>query len=142
MIKLSGCKPEPLAHYLKALGVLRLVVEQGLDPKAKGYWHDHSFFLDTRITAEQLLDFFLNEYAPTPIISPWNGGSGFYEETGNKRKILNNIVNSTHQRFANYRESIETGDRIIRALGLNKEKIQKDKTKKPILVTKLSLFDW
>ena len=137
MIKLFGCKPEPLAYYLKALGVLRLVVEQGLDPKAKGYWHDNSFILDTSITAEQLLDFFLNEYAPTPIISPWNGGSGFYEETGNKRKILNNIVNSTHERFADYRESIETGDRVIRELGVTKEQIQKDKTKKLTLVTKL-----
>ena len=137
MIKLFGCKPEPLAYYLKALGVLRLVVEQGLDPKAKGYWHDNSFILDTSITAEQLLDFFLNEYAPTPIISPWNGGSGFYEKTGNKRKILNNIVNSTHERFADYRESIETGDRVIRELGVTKEQIQKDKTKKLTLVTKL-----
>jgi CRISPR-associated protein Csx17 len=137
MIKLSGCKPEPLAHYLKALGVLRLVVEQGLDPQVKGYWHDHSFFLDTSITEERLLDFFLNEYCPTPIISPWNGGSGFYEQTGNKRKILNNIANSTHKRFLDYRGSIETGDRVIRALGLTKEQIQKDKTKKPILVTKL-----
>ncbi len=137
MIKLSGCKPEPLAHYLKALGILRLVVEQGLDPKAKGYWHDNSFILDTSITAERLLDFFLNEYQPTPIISPWNGGSGFYEQTGNKRKILNNIANSTHQRFRGYRDSIETGDRVIRELGVTKELIQKDKTKKPILVMKL-----
>jgi len=137
MIKLFGCKPEPLAYYLKALGVLRLVVEQGLDPKAKGYWHDNSFILDTSITAEQLLDFFLNEYAPTPIISPWNGGSGFYEKTGNKRKILNNIANSTHKRFANYRESIEIGDRVICKLDVTKEQIQKDKTKKLTLVTKL-----
>jgi CRISPR-associated protein Csx17 len=137
MIKLQGCKPEPLAYYLKALGVLRLVVEQGLDPQAKGYWQDNSFVLDTSITAEQLLDFFLNEYQPTPIISPWNGGSGFYEQTGNKRKILNNIVNSTHRRFRDYRDSIETGDRVIRELGVTKELIQKDKTKKPILVMKL-----
>jgi CRISPR-associated protein Csx17 len=137
MIKLSGCKPEPLAHYLKALGVLRLVVEQGLDPQAKGYWHDRSFFLDTSITEEQLLDFFLNEYAPTPIISPWNGGSGFYEETGNKRKILNNIVNSTHKRFLGYRESIETGDRVVHDLRVTKEQVQKDKIKKRNLVVKL-----
>jgi CRISPR-associated protein Csx17 len=138
MIKLRGCKPEPLAHYLKALGVLRLVVEQqGGDPQAKGYWHDNCFVLDTSITKEQLLDFFLNEYQPTPIISPWNGGSGFYEQTGNKRKILNNITNSTHERFLRYRESIETGDRVIHELGITKELIQKDKTKKPILVTKL-----
>jgi CRISPR-associated protein Csx17 len=137
MIKLSGCKPEPLAHYLKALGVLRLVVEQELDPKAKGYWHDNSFVLDTSIKAERLLNFFLNEYVPTPIISPWNGGSGFYEQTGNKRKILNNITKSNHDRFEGYRESIATGDRVIRKLGVTKEQVQKDKTKKRDLVTKL-----
>jgi CRISPR-associated protein Csx17 len=137
MIKLSGCKPEPLAHYLKALGVLRLVVEQGLDSQARGYWHDHSFFLDTNITEQQLLDFFLHGYAPTPIISPWNGGSGFYEQTGNKRKILNNLTNSTHKRFANYRESIETGDRVVHDLRVTKEQVQKDKIKKRNLVVKL-----
>lgn len=32
--KLDGCAPTPLAHYLKALGILRLVAEQA-DPNAR-----------------------------------------------------------------------------------------------------------
>ncbi len=137
MLKLPGCKSEPLAHYLKALGILRLVVEQGLDPNAKGHWQGNCFVLTTSITEEQLLDFFLYSYAPTPIISPWNGGSGFYEQAGNKRKILNTITSSTHVRFADYKQSIETGDLVIRSLKITKEQAQKDKAKKRRLVEQL-----
>jgi CRISPR-associated protein Csx17 len=137
MLKLPGCKSEPLAHYLKALGILRLVVEQGLDPKAKGHWQGNCFVLTTSITEKQLLDFFLYSYAPTPIISPWNGGSGFYEKVGNKRKILDNITSSTHVRFAEYKQSIETGDRVICSLEITKEQAQKDKAKKRGLVERL-----
>ena len=31
---LTGCSPVPLAHYLKALGILRLIVEQRADGEA------------------------------------------------------------------------------------------------------------
>ena len=34
-IELTGCTPEPLMAYLKALGILRLVGEQ-TDPSARG----------------------------------------------------------------------------------------------------------
>lgn len=75
---LPGCTPTPLAAYLKALGTLRLVVEQGADPHAQGGWRGETFFLRTHLTREELLDFFLSRYSPTPIVAPWNGGSGFY----------------------------------------------------------------
>lgn len=41
---LDGCAPVPLAHYLKALGILRLVAEQ-LDPAARGWWEGERFLL-------------------------------------------------------------------------------------------------
>lgn len=47
-IYLNGCTPVPLAHYLKALGVLRLVSEQK-DPDAAGYWHNECFVLRTKL---------------------------------------------------------------------------------------------
>lgn len=77
-IILSGCAPVPLAHYLKALGVLRLIAEQA-DPAAVGYWHNEHFRLRSTLDQEAFLEFFLNRYQPTPIVAPWNGGSGFYE---------------------------------------------------------------
>jgi CRISPR-associated protein Csx17 len=77
-ICLNGCAPVPLAHYLKALGILRLVSEQK-DPDAAGYWDNERFVLRTALNKDELLGFFLNEYRPTPIVTPWNGRGGFLE---------------------------------------------------------------
>ena len=40
--QLDGCAPAPLAHYLKALGILRLVAEQA-DRDARGWWDGDRF---------------------------------------------------------------------------------------------------
>ena len=80
-IVLAGCAPVPLASYLKALGVFRLVAEQK-DKGARGCWRDEAFVLGTTLKDEELVRFFLDEYRPSPIISPWNGGSGFYFQEG------------------------------------------------------------
>ncbi|WP_064021782.1 type I-U CRISPR-associated protein Csx17 [Methylomonas sp. DH-1] len=85
-IALKGCAPTPLAHYLKALGILRLVAEQK-DPNAKGCWRDEAFVLQSTLDKKSLLRFFLDEYRPTPITAPWNGGSGFYFEEGKAAAI-------------------------------------------------------
>src|SRR3972149_6730762 len=74
---LSGCSPTPLAHYLKAIGILRLVAQQA-DPNARGWWRDESFWLLSTLDRHNLIDFFLSTYQPTPLVAPWNGGSGFY----------------------------------------------------------------
>jgi CRISPR-associated protein Csx17 len=75
-VELSGCRPEPLASYLKALGVLRLVAEQK-DRNAAGFWRGEHFVLRSSLDADALVAFFEKEWRPTPIIAPWNGGSGF-----------------------------------------------------------------
>lgn len=75
---LDGCRPTPLASYLKALGILRLVAEQA-DSTARGFWQSERFHLKTVLDRDSLCRFFLNDYAPTPIIAPWNGRAGFLE---------------------------------------------------------------
>ena len=75
--QLDGCAPAPLAHYLKALGILRLVAEQA-DSEARGWWDGDHFRLATRLTREDLETFFLRDYQPTPLVSPWNKGAGFF----------------------------------------------------------------
>jgi CRISPR-associated protein Csx17 len=75
---LEGCAPIPLASYLKALGVFRLVAEQK-DPDARGFWRNERFVLKTRLAKDELVGFFVDEYQPSPIISPWNGRAGFLE---------------------------------------------------------------
>jgi CRISPR-associated protein Csx17 len=100
---LFGCTAEPLGSYLKALAVLRLVAEQA-DPEARGWWDRACFCLESNLDEEALAAFFLKDYCPTPILAPWNGGSGFYPKD---RKVgIEGISRSSDSRFALYREAI------------------------------------
>jgi CRISPR-associated protein Csx17 len=101
-IALPGCTPEPLMSYLKALGVFRLVAEQA-DPSARLSWANGVAVLHTTLDREDLTRFFLDEYKPTPVLAPWNGGSGFY---GGGAEPLVGIEHSTAPRFTVYREAI------------------------------------
>jgi CRISPR-associated protein Csx17 len=89
---LPGCSPTPLANYLKALGILRLVGQQ-LDSQCRGWWQDEAFHLLTAKSKEELEKFFLEEYEPTPIFNPWGGRSGFYagSSEATTRLALNEI---------------------------------------------------
>lgn len=103
-VLLTGCTPEPLMSYLKALGMLRLICEQ-VDPDAAGCWRNDCFVLRSKFDREQLSSYFLNDYCPTPIIGPWAGGSGFF---GNDNQSdIEAILNSTVDRFTAFRDVIE-----------------------------------
>ena len=75
-LSLTGCHPEPLGSYLKALGVLRLVGNQE-DQDARGRWRGNTFTLSSELHETALVAFFRDEYHPTPLLAPWNSGSGF-----------------------------------------------------------------
>lgn len=100
--RLGGCTPAPLAYYLKALGVLRLVAEQS-DSAARGWWDGDHFQLATKLTREDLEEFFLRDYQPTPIVSPWNKGAGFFFEND---PALFPIETSNSPRFGGFRAGI------------------------------------
>lgn len=121
-LRLDGCRPVPLAHYLKALGVLRLVAEQK-DPKARGSWQRDRFVLRTTLTADELERFFLEEYRPTPIVAPWNGGSGFYAK--DNRMALEAIARSSTPRLDSYRHTIAASAHVLDQLGIT-EKVGPD----------------
>ena len=102
-IVLAGCQPEPLSGYLKALGILRLVAEQS-DPNARGNWSAEGFVLHSSLTKDDLCTYFLQKYSPTPIVSPWNGGSGFNPK--DNTEALNVISSSNSPRLAAFRAVI------------------------------------
>lgn len=102
---LAGCAPVPLAAYLKALAVLRLVARQA-DPDARGRWVDDVFALRCRLSEDELVDFFLDRYSPTPIVSPWNGGSGFGAGDRSQRAALERLEGAGGERLAVYRETV------------------------------------
>ena len=102
-LPLSGCTTRPLASYLKACGVLRLLAGQR-DASLRGAWRDGVFALYGALDADAVRAFFLEEYAPTPIVTPWNGGSGFYP--GDAIEGIDALAASTEPRLAPYREVI------------------------------------
>lgn len=106
---LTGCSPAPLANYLKALGILRLVSEQA-DPNVRGWWQDEHFCLLTKLSKEELESFFLEKYEPTPLLSPWNKGCGFFkaDDPG-----LAPLEASTAPRFARFREGVVEARKLL-----------------------------
>jgi CRISPR-associated protein Csx17 len=109
---LTGCAPRPLAHYLKAIGVLRLVAQQA-DVEARGFWRDEHFCVVTTLDRQQLEAFFLDRYEPTPFLSPWNKGSGFYQSDD---PGLGAVEKSVAARFAPFRNGIAAARRPMAAI--------------------------
>ncbi|ACV68907.1 type I-G CRISPR-associated protein Cas8g1/Csx17 [Desulfohalobium retbaense] len=101
---LPGCSTRPLGSYLKGLAVFRLVAEQK-DPDVTAWWDKGTFRVHTRLAPEELTSFFCEQYTPTPIITPWNGGSSFYP--GDNTEGLEAIVQTGDSRFRIYKEAIE-----------------------------------
>ena len=102
-VQLTGVLPVPLTGYLKAIALLRIIAEQ-VDAEATGWWSDKGFVIRSTLDATALHAFLLDRWAPTPIVAPWNGGSGFREKD-NVEGIVP-IEESDDVRFTSYRESI------------------------------------
>ncbi len=129
-ISLAGCSPVPLAGYLKALGLLRVLSQQDVEAEAKGFWQRNTFVLLSTRDGDALVDFFLTRYAPSPIVAPWNGGSGFHPK--DNTKAISAIAASNLPAFASYRETIRAARDALASLGL-KEKPEKEAKEKLLL---------
>lgn len=135
-LPLLGCTPEPLMAYLKALGILRLVGEQK-DPDARGWWRNDVFWVRSQVlfrdaTNDQdqraaVTEFLLTKYAPTPIVAPWAGGSGFFRK--DNKQAANALSDSKSVRVQSYRRVIQqvravVHDEKIRDKPLDEEKVR------------------
>ena len=123
-LALQGCAPTPLASYLKALGVLRLVSSpanhvsgEAADPHVRGWWENECFHLRTTLSRDALLHFFLHDYAPSPIIAPWNGGSGFYPKD-NKDGFDPLAAHQVAERFEHISSAIRYSNLVVDGLAL------------------------
>ena len=118
-IRLDGCTATPLASYLKALAVLRLISSpanhaRGIaaDAHARGWWDSGNFHLATSLGSDALVRFFLDDYAPSAIIAPWNGGSGFYPK--DNKEGIGPLTGTVAPRFRSLAEAIEMAADEIR----------------------------
>ena len=107
-----GLRPEPLGSYLAGLGLIRLIGEQA-DPAATAFWSDRGLVIDT--TVADLAGWLVNEYVPTPVLSPWNGGSGFGAKDKEPKRRLEALLARTTPRLAAFREAINAADRVMAA---------------------------
>jgi CRISPR-associated protein Csx17 len=127
IIPLPGCTPTPMASYLKALGIFRVLSEQCAGALTSCRWDGSIFVLQSKLSRKEIVDFFLNRYCPTPLVSPWNAGSGFYFQEGKSKekgqdgkkiktgirdqeteatRSVTSLQNSSGKRFSAYREMI------------------------------------
>jgi CRISPR-associated protein Csx17 len=105
-----GLRPEPLGSYLAGLGLIRLIGEQA-DPAATAYWSDGGLIIDT--TVADLAGWLVSEYVPTPVVSPWNGGSGFGAKDKEPKRRLEALLAPTTPRLAAFREAINAAGRVM-----------------------------
>jgi CRISPR-associated protein Csx17 len=125
-VTLTGCSPIPLAGYLKSIALLRLVSEQ-VDEEAEGWWRDETFHLRSALDADGFMHFLLEAYRPSPIVAPWNRGSGFYSHRESAMAVVNQFRRAQADRLAPYRRVIEAVDGVMRRLGVDGKPKEDDK---------------
>lgn len=76
-LRIPGASPRTLLGYLVGLGLLRVVARQA-DPDAGACWRDGALELHSELDAGGLERFLLERWVPAAVVSPWNGGSGFF----------------------------------------------------------------
>lgn len=72
--------------------------------------------LRSSLGEREILEFLLHRYAPTPVVAPWNGGSGFHP--GDNRAGIVAIEGTEDPRFGAYRRAIAVSRRVLADLGL------------------------
>lgn len=113
-LSLGGCTAATLSGYLQAIGLLRVLGTQA-DRGARLHWDRDTAVVTTRMTAAELAGWLSDGYAPTPVVSPWNAGSGF-AGNGNSpaaEQALQAFRESRSQRFAALRAAIHAGDQVV-----------------------------
>jgi len=81
---LHGCRHDILGHYLKAIGLLRVLAKcadkDHCDPDAEGWWDfDKACFCLRSLkypTRDKLVEFFALYYGPSPVFAAWNKEPG------------------------------------------------------------------
>lgn len=144
-----GCSPKPLSNYLKALGLFRVVATQ-LDSKALANWTEaNGFSINCSADTEAVIEFLLKSYSPSPVLDPWNAGSGFYKKDNGKTTknilILEEILASDAGRLESLKTILNMTSNILSGLGYHSAPSDKEKAR---LISSLrsslpdSALDW
>ena len=105
-----GLTSRGLMTYLAALGLAKVISEQA-DPDVRFGWTGDTFVLRTAVP--DLAEFLVRDYRPTPIVSPWNGGSGFGPKDKSQRDFVERLTESQGSRLATYRSTINISRDVV-----------------------------
>lgn len=108
---LTGLRPEPLSSYLAGLGLIRLVGEQA-DPDVTAAWQAEGLVIETSV--DDLAEWLVAKYVPTPVLSPWNGGSGFGAKDVEPKRRIAQLQAHPSPRLAPFRAAIAVADQVGR----------------------------
>src|SRR5690349_9399584 len=100
---LAGLRPTPLGGYLAGLGLFRSLAEQ-TDPLATARWTDAGLVIETAV--DDLAGWLVDQYVPTPVLSPWNEGSGFGTKDRTPKVVLDKLLVLPQPRLDGYRAAL------------------------------------
>lgn len=125
----AGLRSRPLASYLAAIGLFRVVADQ-VDREARSSWQNGTFVLDSTLTSDGLRSFLVDDYRPSPLVGPWNGSDqGGFRPGAETRasKLIAQIEGSTLARMAGYRTAMGATRRVVMSKGWQAANTAKDK---------------
>jgi len=108
---LPGLQPQPLGSYLAGLGLIRVLGEQA-DKDAAAAWTSDGLVVATTVT--DIARWLADEYKPMPVLSPWNGGSGFGSKDKEPLRRLDALRSNSSARLADLRTAIEVAEDVVR----------------------------
>lgn len=104
--ELSGCTTTPMSNYLKSLGLARILSRN--DPTLMAFWRNDRLVIQSSMTKDEICQYVLRDYAPSPIISPWS-----YNKYQKTRDALKPRLESDDDRYRMYRYTISRLERTV-----------------------------
>lgn len=85
---------------LAALGLLRVLGEQ-VDPAVRSWYDGFDLHLETSVN--DIVKWLAERYVPTPVLSPWNEGSGYGLKDKEPKRSLTALLTNGDPRFDGFR---------------------------------------
>lgn len=108
-MRAEGLTPNSLITYLACLGLTKALAQE--DPEVETHWEGDTFVIDSSV--DDIPTFLLERYSPTPVISPWNGGSGFGPKDKNQRATLEQVADPTITRLADFAATYRVAQEVF-----------------------------
>lgn len=114
LVQLPGLTNQSFSRYLAGLGLVRVLSAQA-DPDLEAWWEGSSLMINSVVVdkVSAVAEWLVSDYRPTPVISPWNGGSGFGEKDKASRATIAQLMAVESPRLSDLRLAIPTAEPLV-----------------------------